>query len=109
MPGENDRLEDPAGAALPDRDSLQADACAPTYRHDSHTRLVLESKDAPARRLLARRMGRGRAHLCGAGRAAGLSAAARVSGAGGGVRGAHDEIMMMSDHWLWRPTALSIR
>jgi hypothetical protein len=37
-------LEGPAGAALPDRDSLQADACAPSYRYDSHTRLVLESK-----------------------------------------------------------------
>jgi hypothetical protein len=37
-------LECPAGAALPDRDSLQADACAPSYRYDSHTRLALESK-----------------------------------------------------------------
>ncbi len=43
-------LEDEAGAALPDRDSLQADACAPTYRYDSHTRLVLESKAAMRRR-----------------------------------------------------------
>jgi hypothetical protein len=38
-------LEDPAGAQIPDRDSLQADACGPTYSYDSHTRLILESKD----------------------------------------------------------------
>ncbi len=38
-------LEDPAGAQIPDRDSLQADACGPTYGYDSHTRLMLESKD----------------------------------------------------------------
>jgi len=43
-------LEDPAGAALPDRDSLQADACAPSYKYDSHTRLVLESKAEMRRR-----------------------------------------------------------
>ena len=29
----------------PDSDSLQADACAPGYKYDSNTRLVLESKD----------------------------------------------------------------
>jgi hypothetical protein len=38
-------LEDPAGAAIPDRDSLQADACGPTYTYDSNSRLKLESKD----------------------------------------------------------------
>ena len=38
-------LEDPAGAQLPDSDSLQADACGPSYRYDSNTRLVLESKE----------------------------------------------------------------
>jgi hypothetical protein len=43
-------LEDAAGAQVPDRDSLQADACGPTYRYDSHTRLVLEKKDDMRRR-----------------------------------------------------------
>ena len=38
-------LEDPAGAAVPDRDSLQADACGPTYSYDSNTRLKLEAKE----------------------------------------------------------------
>ena len=38
-------LEDPAGAAVPDLDSLQADACGPTYTYDSNTRLKLEAKD----------------------------------------------------------------
>jgi hypothetical protein len=38
-------LEDAAGAAIPDRDSLQADACGPTYTYDSNSRLKLESKD----------------------------------------------------------------
>jgi hypothetical protein len=33
-------------AEIPDRDSLQADACGPSYKHDSHSRLQLESKDA---------------------------------------------------------------
>jgi hypothetical protein len=37
-------LEDPAGADIPDTDALQADACAPGYKYDSLTRLVLESK-----------------------------------------------------------------
>jgi transcriptional regulator with XRE-family HTH domain len=43
-------LEDEAGAQIPDRDSLQADACGPSYRYDSNTRLVLESKDDMRRR-----------------------------------------------------------
>ena len=38
-------LEDPAGAAVPDLDSLQADACGPTYTYDSNSRLKLEAKD----------------------------------------------------------------
>lgn len=38
-------LEDPAGARLPDMDSLQADACGPTYSYDSNSRLKLESKE----------------------------------------------------------------
>jgi transcriptional regulator with XRE-family HTH domain len=43
-------LEDPAGAQIPDSDSLQADACGPCYTYDSNTRLVLESKDNMRRR-----------------------------------------------------------
>ncbi len=38
-------LEDPAGVALPDLDSLQADACGPSYTYDSNARLKLEAKD----------------------------------------------------------------
>jgi len=38
-------LEDPAGAAIPDDDALQADACGPSYSYDSNTRLMLEKKD----------------------------------------------------------------
>ena len=38
-------LEDVAGVQIPDNDSLQADACGPAYKYDSHTRLQLESKD----------------------------------------------------------------
>jgi hypothetical protein len=38
-------LEDLAGVQIPDSDNLQADACGPGYRYDSHTRLQLESKD----------------------------------------------------------------
>jgi hypothetical protein len=38
-------LEDPAGVDIPDLDSLQADACGPTYKYDSNTRLVLEKKE----------------------------------------------------------------
>lgn len=43
-------LEDVAGASIPDSDSLQADACGPGYKYDSHTRLVLESKEDMRRR-----------------------------------------------------------
>lgn len=38
-------LEDAGGADIPDSDSLQADACGPSYKYDSHQRLVLESKE----------------------------------------------------------------
>jgi hypothetical protein len=43
-------LEDPAGAQIPDSDSLQADACGPTYKYDSNTRLQLEKKEDMRRR-----------------------------------------------------------
>jgi hypothetical protein len=39
-------LEAQGGADIPDRDSLQADACSPGYSFDAHSRLVLESKQA---------------------------------------------------------------
>lgn len=38
-------LEEPAGVQIPDSDTLEADACAPTYKWDSLTRLKLESKE----------------------------------------------------------------
>lgn len=40
-----DWLKEPGGADVPDRDSIQADACAPAYSYDSNQRLVLESKE----------------------------------------------------------------
>lgn len=43
-------LEDPAGAQIPDSDSLQADACGPSYKYDSNTRLQLEKKEDMRRR-----------------------------------------------------------
>jgi hypothetical protein len=43
-------LEDPAGAQIPDSDSLQADACGPSYKYDSHTRLQIEKKEDMRRR-----------------------------------------------------------
>lgn len=43
-------LEDVAGADIPDSDSLQADACGPGYKYDSHARLVLEAKADMRRR-----------------------------------------------------------
>ena len=43
-------LEDPADAQIPDSDSLRADACRPSYKYDSNTRLVLESKEDMRRR-----------------------------------------------------------
>lgn len=38
-------LEDPAGVQIPDKDSLQADACGPKFRYDSNTRLLIEKKE----------------------------------------------------------------
>jgi hypothetical protein len=35
----------PRDVLIPDSDSLQADACGPAYKYDSHTGLQLESKD----------------------------------------------------------------
>lgn len=43
-------LEDPAEAQIPDSDSLQADACAPGYKYDMHSRLLLESKEDMGKR-----------------------------------------------------------
>ena len=43
-------LEEPGGAQVPDSDSLQADACGPSYRYDALTRIVLESKEDMRRR-----------------------------------------------------------
>ena len=40
-----DWLQEPAGVDIPDEDGLQADACAPGYKYDSLTRVVLESKE----------------------------------------------------------------
>lgn len=40
-----DWLEEEGGADIPDKDSLQADACGPTYHHDTNQRLLLESKE----------------------------------------------------------------
>ena len=38
-------LEDPAGVSIPDDDTIQADLCAPSYRYDSSSRLLIEAKD----------------------------------------------------------------
>lgn len=40
-----DWLNEEGGADLPDLDSLQADACGPSYHHDTNQRLLLESKE----------------------------------------------------------------
>jgi len=40
-----DWLDEPAGADIPDDDSLQADACAPGYHYDTNQRLLIESKE----------------------------------------------------------------
>ena len=40
-----DWLMEPAGADIPDLDSLQADACGPGYSYDVNQRLLLESKE----------------------------------------------------------------
>jgi hypothetical protein len=38
-------LNEPGGADIPDTDSLQADACGPSYSYDVNQRLLLESKE----------------------------------------------------------------
>lgn len=43
-------LEDEAGADIPDSDSLQADACGPSYKYDSNSRVLIESKEDMRRR-----------------------------------------------------------
>jgi hypothetical protein len=40
-----DWLDEPGGADIPDKDSLQADACGPGYSYDANQRLLLESKE----------------------------------------------------------------
>jgi hypothetical protein len=40
-----DWLGAPGGADIPDRDSLQADACGPGYSYDMNQRLLLENKE----------------------------------------------------------------
>lgn len=40
-----DWLDEPGGVDIPDTDVLQADACAPGYKYDSLSRVLLESKD----------------------------------------------------------------
>ncbi len=43
-------LDDVGGADIPDRDSLQADACGPSYKYDVNQRVLLESKEDMKRR-----------------------------------------------------------
>lgn len=38
-------LEDDIEVSIPDSDTLQADACGPTYKYNSQTRLLIESKE----------------------------------------------------------------
>ena len=45
-----DWLDEPAGVDIPDSDTLQTDACAPAYKYDSLTRVILESKEDIRRR-----------------------------------------------------------
>jgi hypothetical protein len=40
-----DWLKEEGGADIPDRDSLQADACGPAYHYDANQRVQLESKE----------------------------------------------------------------
>lgn len=46
----NEWLQDPACVSVPDLDSLQADACGPSYKYDSNTRLQMEKKEDMRRR-----------------------------------------------------------
>jgi hypothetical protein len=43
-------LQDPAGVNIPDSDSLQADACGPSYTYNSNSELLLERKDQMKKR-----------------------------------------------------------
>lgn len=45
-----DWLNDVGGADIPDKDSLQADACGPKYKYDVAQRVQLESKEAMRKR-----------------------------------------------------------
>lgn len=45
-----DWLDDVAGVDIPDKDSLQADACGPSYHYDVSQRVQLESKEAMRKR-----------------------------------------------------------
>ncbi len=45
-----DWLKEVGGADIPDLDSLQADACAPSYKYDMNQRVLLESKEDMRRR-----------------------------------------------------------
>lgn len=40
-----DWLDEPGGADIPDTDSLQADACGPSYSYDTNQRLLIEAKE----------------------------------------------------------------
>ncbi len=40
-----DWLDEPGGAQIPDTDSLQADACAPSYHYNANSYLLIESKE----------------------------------------------------------------
>lgn len=45
-----DWLTADGGADIPDKDSIQADACGPSYKYDMQQRLLLESKEAMMKR-----------------------------------------------------------
>jgi hypothetical protein len=40
-----DWLDEPGGADIPDTDSLQADACGPSYHYNANSYLLIESKE----------------------------------------------------------------
>lgn len=48
-----DWLMHPAGVQIPDDDNLQADACGPSYSYNSHSELLLESKEHMRKRNVA--------------------------------------------------------
>lgn len=45
-----DWLDQPGGVDIPDKDSLQADACGPGYKYDSNANVLIESKQDMRRR-----------------------------------------------------------